>query len=317
LASAELEALLGRLAELPEPPDLAGERRAWDAICAPLDPLGEVAMESVEASGVPALLFEPPTPVELEILYFHGGAFALGSSWHNRGMLSRLASAARARVIGVDYRLAPEAHFPAALEDATAAYRWSVERGDGSLPTVVAGDSCGANLALGAVLAARAAGSPPPVALVCLSPWVDLTLAGRSFEENADSDPFIARESLAGLAAEYLGGVDPADPRASPLFTDLSGLPPILIQAGAGEALSSDALELARRAAAAGVGVTLELTPEVVHVWQLWAGEVPESTAAVRRIATFLDGCGRMSHDAHPSTDALDLRPRGSGRVLG
>jgi monoterpene epsilon-lactone hydrolase len=309
LASAELKTLIGSLAEYPESADLAEERRAWDATCAPLEPLGEVAMESVEAGGVPALLFEPPTPAALQILYFHGGAFALGSSWHNRGMLSRLAWAASARVIGVDYRLAPEARFPAALEDATAAYRWAVERGESSLPTVVAGDSCGANLALGAVLAARDAGCTPLAALVCLSPWVDLTLAGRSFEENADLDPFITRESLAWLAAEYLDGADPAGPGASPLFADLSGLPPILIQVGAGEVLSSDAMELARRAAAAGVAVTLELVPEVVHVWQVWAGEVPESAAAVRRIATFLEECARMDADANPSTDALDVRP--------
>jgi acetyl esterase/lipase len=224
-------------------------------------------------------------------------------------MRSRLASTAGARVVGVDYRLAPEARFPAAVEDADAAYRWLVERDGGALPFVVAGDSCGANLALGAALAARDRGDVQPDALVCLSPWVDLTLGGRSFAENADADPFIARESLAELAAGYLDGADPADPRASPLFADLGGLPPVLIQVGAEEALLSDAIELGRRAAAGGTAVTLELVPDVVHVWQLWAGSVPESAAALRRIATFLEECERIDLDADPSTDARDLRP--------
>lgn len=287
MASPELEALIEELSRLEEPESIDEERRAWDTLCASLDPVDGVTLEGMDAGGVPAMSLTPPVRGSMEILYCHGGAFALGSAWNNRGMLSRLAGASAARVVAIDYRLAPEHPYPAALEDTGAAYRWLLETGVDPASIVLAGDSCGANLILGAAIGARDLGEPLPAAVICLSPWVDLTLSGESLEENAEKDGFITRESLVFLGEQYLDGADPADPRASPLFADLGSLPPLLIQVGSEEAVLSDSFALAGRAAAAGVSVTLEVVPEVVHVWQVWAGQVPESLAAVARIAEF------------------------------
>ena len=287
MASPELQALIAELAGAEESETLAQERRAWDQACAPLDPLPEVEITAVDAGGVPCLSFLPPRRQEGTILYCHGGAFVIGSSWHNRGMLSRLALAASVRVIGVDYRLAPEAPFPAGLDDADTAYRWLLGSGVAPGSVLLAGDSCGANLVLGVALRSRQRGEAPAAALACLSPWVDLTLAGDSLTENRDLDPFITRENLEFLSKLYLDGADAADPAASPLFADLEGLPPMLIQVGSDEALLSDAVALCRRAEAAEVPARLEAVPEVVHVWQVWAGVVPESMAALERVADF------------------------------
>lgn len=286
MASTELAELLSEVAAWPESESVEEERRWWDQTCEPLEPLPGVDVEQVDADGVSLLAFTPAEPDSLDILYCHGGAFVLGSGWHNRGMLSRLAAAAQAKVWAADYRLAPESPFPAALEDTETAYSWLLSRTE-PRSVLLAGDSCGANLVLGAALRSQAKREPAAAGIACLSPWVDLTQSGDSFSTNADSDGFITRENLAMLADIYLDGADPADPEASPLVANLSGLPPILIQVGGGEALLSDAIALCGSAAAVGVPVRLEVTPEVIHVWQVWAGRVPEAQAAVERLAEF------------------------------
>lgn len=288
MASQELIRLIAELAEQVPAGTLEEVRRAWDETCTSLEPVDGVLVDRVDAGGLPLLAITPAERGTLEVLYCHGGAFALGSGWHHRGMLSQWAAEAGVKIWAVDYRLAPESPFPAALDDADAAYRWLSEQAKG--PMIVAGDSCGANLALGATIRARDRGETLPAAIVCLSPWVDLTLSGDSLIDNARTDPFISRADLAECAASYLGATPPRDPGASPLFADLRGLPPTLIQVGAQEALLSDSFALCRAAAAAGVSVTLEAIPDVVHIWQLWAGEIPESSLAVTRLADF---CGR------------------------
>jgi acetyl esterase/lipase len=286
--SRELSELAAELANLPAAESVEEERDAWTALCRPLDATPNASWDEVDAGCVSAVWVASSPDPSLTILYCHGGAFAVGSSWHNRGMLSMLGEAADARVLGVDYRLAPEHPFPAGLEDTLAAYLWLLEQGADPVRLVLAGDSCGANLILAAAVAARAARHPLPAALVCISPWVDLTQSGFSYEMNAHLDSFVPKDGMDFLADNYLAGASATDPAASPVFADLTGLPPVLIQVGAGECLLADSLSLTEALARHGVAVVLEAWPHSVHVWPVWASRVPEGRQAIERIGDFL-----------------------------
>jgi len=229
----------------------------------------------VDAAGVPAEWVVPRDCVPgRAIVYLHGGGYATGTIGSARSLSSHLARATRSRVLAVDYRLAPEHPFPAAVDDAVAAYRFALSTGD--VTVALCGDSSGGGLALGTAIALRGLGEPAPATVVCLSPWTDLTLSGTSLHANRDSDPMVSAKSLGLMADAYLGGSDPRSPMASPLFADLVGLPPILVQVGTGELLLDDATRFAERAEAAGVDVTLELWPDVFHVWHAFADLLPE-----------------------------------------
>jgi epsilon-lactone hydrolase len=188
----------------------------------------------------------------------------------------------------LDYRLAPEHPCPAALEDAVAGYRWLLERGVRPEQIVIGGDSSGGGLALATLVRLREQGVALPAAGVLLSPWVDLTIAGPSIQTRAAIDPLVSPESLRLAAGYYLGGADPRMTLASPLYADLRGLPPLLIQAGDHEVLLSDATRLAEQARAAGVDVTLDVWDEMWHVWQAWAEILPEGQQAIERIGAFI-----------------------------
>lgn len=286
--SRELSELAAELAKLPAAGSVEEERDAWTALCRPLDPSSNASWHEVDAGGVSAVWVASSPEPSLTMLYCHGGAFAVGSSWHNRGMLSLLAEAANARVLGVDYRLAPEHPFPAGFDDTLAAYLWLLEQRTDPGRLVLAGDSCGANLILAAAVAARDAGHPLPAALVCISPWVDLTQSGFSYETNAHLDSFVPKDEMDFLADNYLDGVSATDPTASPMLADLSGLPPVLIQVGTGECLLADSLSLTEALARHGVAAVLEAWPHSVHVWPVWASRVPEGREAIERIGDFL-----------------------------
>ena len=286
--SRELSELAAELARLPAAQSVDEERAAWTALCQPLDATPGTNWQEVDAGGVTAAWVECSADPRLTILYCHGGAFAVGSSWHNRGMLSRLAEAADARVLGVDYRLAPEHRFPAGFDDTLAAYLWLLDQGTDPARLVLAGDSCGANLIIAAAVAARDAGHPLPAALACVSPWVDLTQSGFSYETNAHLDSFVPKDAMDFLADNYLAGASPTDQIASPVFADLTGLPPVLIQVGAGECLLADSLSLAEALARHHVAVVLEAWPHSVHVWPVWASRVPEGRQAIERIGDFV-----------------------------
>lgn len=222
------------------------------------------------------------------VLYFHGGGYIAGSVHTHRVVAAHVSRASSAPVLLAGYRLAPEHPFPAAVEDACTVYRWLLARGHAPGSMALAGDSAGGGLTVAALLALKEAGEPLPAAGVCLSPWLDLALTGASLKTRGAVDPVLAPGELAFMARCYLGEKDPRSPLASPLYGDLSGLPPILVQVGTDELLLDDARRFASRARQAGVSVELEVWKEMVHVWQAAAALVPESARAVARIGRFL-----------------------------
>lgn len=220
------------------------------------------------------------------LLYLHGGGWTLGWSPMHRRMVAYLARAAGVRSFAVDYRLAPEHPFPAGLDDCLAAYRWLLAQGVSPREVVVAGDSAGGNLTVALLMALRDAGEPLPAAAVCIGPAVDLEGKGATFESRRDV--LVTAEFARLMARLYAGGRDLKTPLISPAHGDLTGLPPLLVQAGADEILRSDAELLADRARAAGVDVTLAVWPDMWHVWHLFAPTVPEARRAIEEAAAFV-----------------------------
>ncbi|SEQ80531.1 alpha/beta hydrolase [Microlunatus flavus] len=244
------------------------------------DHLGGVPVVRVEVDGL---------ATRGTVLHLHGGGFALGTAASSVGLAAAIARHTGMRVVSVDYRLAPEHPYPAAALDVAAAYAALVAE-VGDEPVVVSGESAGGNLALTLLLEIRRSGLRTPAAAVLLSPMTDLTVSGDSFRANADKDPNLTAAALGTRSADYLRhtGVAADDPRVSPLFADLRGLPPLLVQAGSNEVLLDDATRLAARAAAAGVEVVLDVTPDVPHVFQAFAGILDEGEAALVRLARFV-----------------------------
>lgn len=220
------------------------------------------------------------------LLYLHGGGFVVGSARSTAHLPAALLRHLDGRAVSVDYRLAPEHPFPAAPGDCFAAYSELLRSGVDPSRLVLAGDSAGGALAIATMLRARESGLPLPAAAVLFSPAVDLTLGGESMRTKDGVDPIFAPGDLAWLLGQYVAGADAAAPEVSPLFADLSGLPPLLIQAGSSELLLDDAVRLAGRAASAEVAVTLEVLPRQVHVFQ--HADSPEAVAALARAGRFL-----------------------------
>jgi epsilon-lactone hydrolase len=249
----------------------------------------DVSVEQVVDGGVDAEWVVPPhVTTDHVLMYLHGGGYIMCSARFHRGLVARLARAAGVRALNVNYRLAPEHPFPAALNDATSAYRWLLSNGFKPNQIVVAGDSAGGGLTLATLVNLRDAGLPLPSAAVCISPWVDLAMTGDTMSTKSDADPFMQREFLQFMARNYLGDENPRHPLASPLYADLRGLPPLLIHVGTAETLLSDATRLAERAGAADVNVTLEIWKDMVHGWHIFAPILPEGQQAIDRIGTFI-----------------------------
>jgi acetyl esterase/lipase len=232
---------------------------------------------------------EPDDSPEVAILHLHGGGYTIGSLATIRPLASHMARAAGAKVLTVAYRLAPEHPHPGALDDAVSAYEWLLKQGWPPERLALAGDSAGGGLAVAALVALRRRGLPQPAAGVFLSPWTDLALTGASWGTNEGKDPLVTRWLLADMAERYLAGADPRLPTASPLYADLAGLPPLLIQVGTAEVLLDDSVALARAARAAGVAVTLECWSDMIHVWQAFAPVLDEANAAITRIGAWLN----------------------------
>jgi len=252
----------------------------------------DVRCRHISANGVAAEWIEAGDADMGVILYLHGGAYALGSIDTHREFVARLARATSMRAHALNYRLAPEHPFPAALQDVTAAYGWLQTQGVAPSSIIVAGDSAGGGLALAALVELRNGGKPLPAGAVCISPWVDLTLSGASIQGQAQVFCILDPDSLEMYAAYYAREQDTASPLISPLFADLSGLPPLLIQVGADEILLDDAKRCADKARQAGVDVTLEIWDEMFHVFQLFPF-LPETKEAVAHIAEFARGLFR------------------------
>jgi acetyl esterase/lipase len=281
-----------RQAAHPEPPPPVNlpERRAQiDAAMGRLPLADGTTAVAVSANGVEAFLQQREGGDDDPLLvYFHGGGYRIASALAYRAYCSHLAQRAGVRVLNVDYRLAPESPFPAAVEDALSVYEW-VLAGD-TVPSrvVLAGDSAGAGLTVASLLSLRDRGFALPAGGVCLSPWVDLTNSAASYSTRAATDTFFSFRSAQEAAADYLHGEDPTHPLASPVFADLAGLPPLLILAGDGEVLLDDARRLAETAAGAGAAAELFVYPEMPHVWMLNYPAYPEAAMAFDQVAAFV-----------------------------
>jgi len=249
----------------------------------------DVRCDPVDAGGVPAEWITTPGVVAERVIYYlHGGGYVLGSINTHREMVSRLSRAASARVLILDYRLAPENPFPAAVDDSTAAYCWLLSVGVDPARLVIAGESAGGGLTVATLVALRDAGESLPRAGICLSPWVDLECLGESMVTKAEIDPVLTRDSTLMWAKAYLVDTDPRTPLASPLYADLTGLPLLLIQVGTAEVLFDDATRLADRARAASVDVILEPWDDMIHMWHSLAAILPEGQQAIDRIGEFI-----------------------------
>ena len=254
---------------------------------------------AVDAGGVRAdRVSTPLSECWRHVFFLHGGGFIVGSPALYRHFTWRIASAACARVLAVDYRLAPEHPFPAALDDAVVAYRWLLA--DGALPQQIAvmGDSAGGGLVLSLLLRLRDEGITLPAAAIALSPWTDLALTGFSFKQNATADPLVSPDQARCFVDYYLARTDPRSPYASPLYGNPAGLPPTLIQVGSDEVLRDDAVRMADRMHAAGCRVKLEIWPRMPHVWHLFAPVMPEARQAIERIGEFVSAVIRPPHRA-------------------
>lgn len=266
---------------------VADRRADYDRAAEVFAEAGEI-VRPVRAGTCPAEWLGEPADSRAVLVYLHGGSYALGSPRSHRHLARALSRAAGARPLLPDFRLAPAHPFPAALDDVVSAYKWLLAEGVSPRSVTLAGDSAGAGLAVATALRLRDAGLPLPAAIVCLSPWADLTLSGSSYRTHAVRDPLLDVDDLRRMAAAYLGTAEPADPLASPALADLSGLPPMLIQVGSEEILLSDARALAVAAAHAGTPVRISEWPEMFHVWQWYHPVLPEGAAAIEEAGAFL-----------------------------
>jgi epsilon-lactone hydrolase len=269
--------------------DVAKDRADNEAFAKIFKPLGRAEVTNVDAGGVPAAWIVPAGNVtERVVLYAHGGSYNAGSITSHIPLTSNIAIATKSRLLAIDYRLAPDHPFPAAVDDALAAYLWLLEQNIDPKRIVVAGDSAGGGLVLALLLALRDKGTPLPAAAVCLSAWTDLTCSGESWTKNAKADFMLKLIPTMQSAEIYLKDADSHNPLASPLFGDLHGLPPILMQVGSNEIILSDSVSFAEKAKSAGVNVTLEIWDGMQHEWQYAASFLPEGRQAIAKIGEFL-----------------------------
>lgn len=236
---------------------------------------------------LPAVMLTPESYREGVILYFHGGAYALGSVRTHLELLARLAAAAHLRVLAIDYRRAPEDPFPAAVDDATNAYRWLLDNGYPPARIAMAGDSSGGGLAISSLLWLRDHQVPLPACGVGISPWLDLALSGESIKTNASADPVLSSSLLLGYADLYAGRHKKDLPLISPLFAELKGLPPILLHSGTDEILLDDTVRFFDKARNAGVEVSMQTWEGLFHVFQM-VSFLPETDQSIRLISEFI-----------------------------
>jgi epsilon-lactone hydrolase len=286
----QLKAMLAaRAGQGDAPATIAQMREAMLQFTSMLQMPAGVTVTETELGGVRGLRHTPDMAAPgAVLLYFHGGGYVQGSPQTHRSLVGHLARLSGVEAASMDYRLAPEAPFPAAVEDGLASYQALLDSGIAPARIIVGGDSAGGGLALASMVKARDTGLPGPAGLVLLSPWSDLTHGGWSHRSLGARDPMVRTENLERLAGLYLDGARADDPLASPLMADLEGLAPMLIQVGSDEVLLSDATQLAERAGAARVEVILEVWPEMIHVFQIFQDMLDEARAANARIGQWM-----------------------------
>lgn len=291
MASAQLQILIDMFRSNPpiEGFDIHRTRAGMETMVGSMPPPEGAQIVPVSAGGVPCeWITAEGARDDAAVLYLHGGGYCLGSLNTHRAHVARLSAVTRARGLNVDYRLAPEHPFPAAVDDAVAAYRWLLAQGVAPARIVVAGDSAGGGLTVATLVALRDAGDPLPAGGVCLSPWIDLEGIGESMASKAAADPMVQLAGLQRLAAAYLGDTHARTPLASPLYADLRGLPPLFVQVGTTETLLDDSVRLAERARAADVDVELEQWDDMIHVFQMFAPMLPEADEALAKIGAWV-----------------------------
>lgn len=288
-SAAEISAVRAMLAAGERPADLVGRRRRLDGLTARYDMPADVVVEPVDADGVKAEWTSTPTadPTRV-ILFLHGGGYVAGSIQSHRHMIAQAGREAGARTLALEYRLAPEHPFPAALEDALIGYRFLLSQGFLPENIILAGESAGGGLAIATLVSLRDAGTPLPACVWCSSPWVDLEMSGATMQTKAAVDPLIQAPYLQELATAYLNGVDPRHPMVSPIYADLRGLPPLLIQVGSDETLLDDAIRLAGVAASADVRTTLQVWPHMIHAWHLFYAQLADGRRSLAEMGAFV-----------------------------
>ena len=287
------EALQRVLEKLRERPVVSGEpvevwRAGMEERAKSFRPKEGTNFESVDAGGVRAEWVVPADADDRVLIYFHGGGYCCGSINTHRVLASFLAHACRARVLNVDYRLAPEHPYPAGVEDGIAVYRWLRSQNVPAAKIILGGDSAGGGLVVAALMSLRDAGDALPAAAVLICPWTDLTMSGESIRSGAEDELIARLPDLIQLKDWYLNGHDPADPMVSQIFGDLTSLPPLLVHVGNADILVDDGRRIAERAIEAGVATTLDEWNEMVHVWHSMAPILPEGQQAIDRIGEFV-----------------------------
>ncbi len=286
----EIEAIRELLASKERPVGWAARRQRLDEVGSVWPVADDVTLEPLDIDGVAAeWSFAPGSDASRVLLYFHGGGYCSGSIRSHRRLVTEAGRAAGVRTLALAYRLAPEARFPAAVDDAMTAWRFLRRSGLAAERIIVGGDSAGGGITLALLTSLRDQGAALPACGWLISPWTDMTLSGATLATKDSVDPLIHADYLAELANAYLGpGFDRRDPRVSPLHADLRGLPPLLIQVGSAETLLADATRLAEAAGAADVAVTLEIWPRMIHAWPLWNARLKEGRKALVAAGAFM-----------------------------
>ena len=293
MAQSEIDAIRTLLGAKPRPVGWEERRRRIDEIGSTWPVAGDVKLESADFDGVPGeWSIAPGSDPSRLLIFFHGGGYCSGSIWSHRRLVSEAGRAAAARTLAIAYRHAPEHPFPAAYDDALAAWRGVIELGYAPSRIAVGGDSAGGALTLALAGDLKRRGDELPGCLWLISPWTDLTMSGASLTSKNAIDPLIHKDYLEELAAAYLpAGMDRKDPRVSPLYADLRGLPPTLIQVGSAETLLDDSTRLAAAAGASDVSVTLEVWPHMIHAWPMWNARLEPGRRALSSAGAFIRRC--------------------------
>jgi epsilon-lactone hydrolase len=286
----EIAAVRALLGGKPRPVGWAARRARIEEVGSVWPVAADIALTRVDAGSVAAeWSIAPGSDPSRVLMFFHGGGYCSGSLVSHRRMVTEAGRAAKIRTLAVDYRLAPEHPFPAALDDALAAYRFLRQQGIAAAHIAVGGDSAGGGLTVVLINRLRGLGEAPPACAWLCSPWTDLTMSGTTLTTKDTVDPLIHKGYLEELASAYVpGGMDRKDPRVSPLYADLKTLPPVLIQVGSAETLLADATRFAAAAGAADVAVTLEIWPHMTHAWHMWNAHLDAGRRALASAGAFI-----------------------------
>jgi acetyl esterase/lipase len=291
MTATQLNSLVTLLRSRPAPQDndVVQARARFEKTAVFLGGAPDAKCETVDAGGVPAeWVMAPGSDTDRAVLFLHGGGYAIGSLNTHRRLAYDISAASSARVLLIDYRLAPEHPFPAAVDDAAAAWRWLLQQGFAANRLAIAGDSAGGGLTIATLVNLRDLKLGLPACAVAISPWVDLEGVGNSITTRAAQDPMVQKDGLLWMAKMYLNGKDAKTPLAAPLHADLKGLPPILVQVGTAETLLDDATRIAEKLHAAGVDVRLAIWPNMLHVFPLFAPVLSEGRDGCLEIGTFI-----------------------------